>query len=417
MANDSGRVLVVDGNEENRDWLTRSLQQQGYRVSVAQDGHQALAQIPTVGFDAVVLDPAAPEVNGFQVLQSLRADNAQRHIPIIILSRDADERTIERYIKAGAADVITGHLSPSLLNARIAAFIERKRLREEVRDHLQSDEVVKIERDMHIARQIQAGFLPEALPQPDGWEIAARFEPAREVAGDFYDAFMLTQNRRVGFVMADVCDKGVGAALFMALFRSLTRAFAQQHYSLSWMDVLAEGDRTPTGRSSRQRILPSIGTSALKNAVVQTNNYIINNHASANMFATMFFGVLDPASGALAYVNGGHNPPYLVGPEGLKEQLKPTGPAVGMLPDVDFGIEQTQFEPGDVLLTYTDGVPEARAADGAFFTDARLLSLLEPPAPSASALLDRIQTSLQEHTANAPKFDDVTMLAVRRKPE
>ena len=90
-------------------------------------------------------------------------------------------------------------------------------------------------------RKIQESFLPDVLPQPAGWEIAARFHPAREVAGDFYDSFQLTQGRRVALVIADVCDKGVGAALFMALFRSLYRAYSQQNYSMRWTAVMDEG--------------------------------------------------------------------------------------------------------------------------------------------------------------------------------
>ncbi len=96
-----------------------------------------------------------------------------------------------------------------------------------------------MERELEIARRIQASFLPDNLPQPEGWEIASRFEAAREVAGDFYDAFSLAGGKRIGLVVGDVCDKGVGAALFMSLFRSLIRAFADQHYSLGWMDLLA----------------------------------------------------------------------------------------------------------------------------------------------------------------------------------
>ena len=103
------------------------------------------------------------------------------------------------------------------------------------------ENLLKLERDVQIARKIQESFLPGELPQPAGWEIAARFHPAREVAGDFYDSFQLTQGRRVALVIADVCDKGVGAALFMALFRSLYRAYSQQNYSMRWTDVMDEG--------------------------------------------------------------------------------------------------------------------------------------------------------------------------------
>ena len=156
----------------------------------------------------------------------------------------------------------------------------------------------RLESELEIARRIQTSFLPAEIPQLPGWEIAARFQPAREVAGDFYDLFPLVQNRRLGLVIGDVCDKGVGAALFMALFRTLIRAFAQQHYTLRWMDALGEDSpvrRTSTGRP----VLPSTGTSALKNAIELTNNYIANTHSSAHMFATVFVGVLDPSSGLL----------------------------------------------------------------------------------------------------------------------
>jgi serine phosphatase RsbU (regulator of sigma subunit) len=281
--------------------------------------------------------------------------------------------------------------------------------------HAQREEaLLKLERDIQIGRRIQASFLPTTLPEVPHWELAAFFQPAREVAGDFYDAFMLNQNRRVGIVIGDVCDKGVGAALFMALFRSLTRAFAQQHYSLRWMDA-DETDFLTSPVTDRRRGIPSTGTTALKNAIGLTNNYIINNHGDTNMFATMFFGVLDPVAGVLTYINGGHNPPWLFNAAGVKMRLMPTGPAVGMLPDVDFGIQQVTFEPGDILLTFTDGVPEARDPDGAFFTEAKLRMLINDPMPAAAQeLLERIHGRLTAHIGTAAQFDDITMLAVRR---
>ncbi len=271
----------------------------------------------------------------------------------------------------------------------------------------------QFERDLQIARRIQASFLPEELPQPPGWEIAACFHPARQVAGDFYDVFPLVQNRRVGLVIADVCDKGVGAALYMALFRTLVRAFAQQHYSLRWMDTLSD-DWLTADPNERRRAIPSTGTTALRNAVRLTNNYIARTHGRANMFATLFFGVLNPANGSLVYVNGGHEPPVIVGSAGVKARLTPTGPAVGVLPDLDFDIREAQLAPGDILVAFTDGVTEARSPDRQFFTVQRLYSLLAEPAPSAAALLDRIEARVREHMAGVDQSDDITMLAVRR---
>ncbi len=137
--------------------------------------------------------------------------------------------------------------------------------------------------ELEIGRRIQTSFLPSTLPQPAGWQIAGALEPAREVSGDFYDAFALSQGKRMGLVVADVCDKGVGAALFMALFRSLLRAFADQHYSLGWMDILGE-ERSSVGR---RRTMLSTGTAALKNAIDLTNRYIARNHGDTSMFATV----------------------------------------------------------------------------------------------------------------------------------
>jgi phosphoserine phosphatase RsbU/P len=245
------------------------------------------------------------------------------------------------------------------------------------------------EHDLEIGQQIQANFLPSELPQPSGWEIAAGFRPARKVAGDFYDAFYVEGQTKVCLIIADVCDKGVGAALFMALCRSLMRAFAGLHES------------------------PATGG---QNPVELTNAYIALNHESSNMFVTLFYGVLDLASGQLTYVNCGHNPPVIVGSTGVKVRLRPTAPAVGLFPDVEFTMQHVDLEPGDVLFAFTDGVTEARAPNDGFFTEERLLHLLEQPAPCALALLNRIDESLCSHIGAATQFDDITMIAARRHP-
>jgi sigma-B regulation protein RsbU (phosphoserine phosphatase) len=118
----------------------------------------------------------------------------------------------------------------------------------------------------------------------------------------------------------------------------------------------------------------------------------------------------------LSYINAGHEPPAILGQAGVKTRLVPTGPAVGIIPDIDFDIGQVQLEPGDILITYTDGVTEARNADGKFFTEQQMLSLLQQPEPSAVALLDHLENSVRAHIGNAVQFDDITMLALRRVP-
>lgn len=261
------------------------------------------------------------------------------------------------------------------------------------------EKLLRFEHDLQVGRRIQADFLPQELPQPPGWEIAARFQPAREVAGDFYDAYPLADGR-IGLLIADVVDKGVGAALFMALSRSLIRAYSQ-------LEDLTD---------HRQRATPSIDTRAL-NAVRLTNNYIAQNHGHMSMFVTLFFAVLDLGTGDLNYINAGHNPPYVVGPTGVvKAELMPTGPVAGLFSNMVFNLKQVTLEPGDLLMTFTDGVTEARDLSGGFFEEERLLALLKQPASSASEHLDRIEASLQAHTAGVDQSDDITMLAVRRLP-
>jgi phosphoserine phosphatase RsbU/P len=294
----------------------------------------------------------------------------------------------------------------------------------------QQAQYLKGERDLQIGRQIQLDFLPETLPDIPGWEIAAYFHPARDVAGDFYDAFAMP-NGRIGLVMADVCDKGVGAALFMSLFRTLVRVLARQTYSLSLLDQLTnETPRRQSGSASSSASsrasssasskatpkirLPRTGTQALQNAITMTNNYIAETHFRTSMFATMFFGVLDPATGNMIYINAGHEAPVIYNSEGIKAHLGSTGPAVGMMPGMDFQIEQIQLAPGDSLFTYTDGVPEAHSPSGAMFSDQRLYDLLGKHADSVSETVDQIEKAVRAHISTAPQFDDITMLAVRR---
>lgn len=268
-----------------------------------------------------------------------------------------------------------------------------------------------LDEELEKGRKMQANFLPEELPRRDGWELAAFFQPARRIAGDFYDAFDLPGDR-VGLVIADVCDKGVGAALFMALFRSLIRIFSGQS-SLQGLDCRLIGERTVAADPSVEE--EAVFPEALR-AVHLTNDYIVKNHGELAMFVTLFFGVLDPGSGSLAYINGGHDPLYLIGPGGsIREGLGPTGPAVGIQHRARMQIRNVHIRPGEILFGYTDGVTEARSEDGSFFSVKRLMAELHREASSAGQLLERIAARVQSHAAGAEQFDDITMLAVCRK--
>ena len=297
------------------------------------------------------------------------------------------------------------------------AINERQKAEEALLEGFQQVEAYSqvLNNELENGRRMQINFLPNNLLQMPGWETAAFFKPARQVAGDFYDIFQLPGGS-IGFVVADVCDKGVGAALFMALFRSLIRVFSGQTSQNGSPLSCSETLRDEPARLADSSFLDPTHITALQ-AVKLTNNYIALNHGDLSMFATLVFGILDPDSGSLSYINGGHEPLFIVGPDGgVKDRLSYTGPAVGIEPEIDFRIRQTHMDSGDILLGYTDGVTEAVASDGAFFTMDRLVSILEIPAATATELLDRIAGSLQEHVGGADQFDDITLLAIRRIP-
>ncbi len=268
-----------------------------------------------------------------------------------------------------------------------------------------------LDRELEKCRQIQIDFLPKKLPQLPDWNIEEFFFPASRVSGDFYDAFMLPGGY-TGLVIGDVCDKGVGSALFMALFRSLIRIFAgQAQLSRSLIDTKSQ---TVGGTLDSTSIRKYNQVEAIR-AVALTNDYIAQEHNEMCMFATLFFGVLDPKNGNLIYVSGGHETVFVIDQNGIRERLLPTGPAVGLHPQTQFKYKQIQLRPGDILFSYTDGVIDARSLSEERFTRKRLSALLSQPASNALELMERIGTNPFSHIGKAPQEDDITMLALQRK--
>ncbi len=319
-------------------------------------------------------------------------------------------RPIEKLSEA-AADVARGDLSKSVPVTTKDEIGELAVSFNKMVEGLREWERIKvIEFELEKGQQIQKEFLPNTIPQLPNWDIATCFYPAGKVSGDFYDVFTLPDGC-VALVIADVCDKGVGSALYMALFRSLLRVFAEQASYCSGpvaakIDIECGGVTIETASQKEQSIR--------LRAVPFTNNYIAQIHGEEGMFATLFFGVLDPETGRLCYINGGHEPLYVVNSGSVKTMLKPTGPAVGMMPDMQFNTQEINLEPGDMLVGYTDGVTEARSPADELFTRSRLRSLLEQQVVSASDVLERVKTSLFSFIDVAPRSDDVTMLAVQR---
>jgi sigma-B regulation protein RsbU (phosphoserine phosphatase) len=191
----------------------------------------------------------------------------------------------------------------------------------------------------------------------------------------------------------------------MAIIRSLLR------HTAICMDTFPA-----VGRDFREHDVDD-DTALLLRAVVATNDYLTTNHLRQGYFATMFFALLDPSTGSLAYINCGHNPPVLRRANGDYTLLGPTGPALSLVPNSVFSVGRAVLHPGDLLFAYTDGIPDAKDSAGRFFTEDVMLALVASRSVSADDLLDLIERELRAHVGSAEQADDITMVALRREPK
>jgi serine phosphatase RsbU (regulator of sigma subunit) len=242
-------------------------------------------------------------------------------------------------------------------------------------------------RELALAGRVQTSLLPVRAPQMPGWQIAASLRPAREASGDFYD-FIPLPGGRLGLVVADVADKGMAAALYMALSRTLIRTYAADY-----------PDRPDLAlRAANGRILAD---------------------TQADLFVTVFYGVLSPDAATLTYCNAGHHPPYLLGSTGgdIPYPLPGHGMAIGIMHDTHWSHNTVTIPPGAALVLFTDGVLDAQNATGDRFgtqqmLDAALAGMRAGRNPQADIL-----NHLQQFVGDAPQFDDITLMTVLRDPE
>ncbi|VAW37374.1 Serine phosphatase RsbU, regulator of sigma subunit [hydrothermal vent metagenome] len=266
------------------------------------------------------------------------------------------------------------------LAGQVAAALRRAEV------HKQTVASAKMARELEVAGQIQASFLPSGLPNIAGWEIVAAIEPALQTSGDFYD-FVELDNGRIGLVVADVADKGTGAALYMALSRTLIRTYALQY--------------------------PDHPEEALRLA-----NERILQDTQSDQFVTVFYGILDTNTGTLTYTNAGHNPALLLSKDGqtAPQWLGQTGIPLGMFEDMAWRQNVVPIKRGDVLVMYSDGITEAQDVDAQEFGEERLLAVMEGGnGRSAQAQQNNILRAIHEFVGEAPQFDDITLMVVQNR--
>lgn len=380
-------MLVVDDEPDLepmiRQKFRKKIHEGKYEFVFASNGLEALSRLLEHKDIGIVLsDINMPEMDGLTLLAKL---NELRNpaLRTVIVSAYGDMDNIRTAMNRGAYDFITKPIDFSDLEMTIEKTIkEVEQVRNAIQEH---DKLLAIQYDLDTARNIQSAILPKKFPpfpERSEFEIFASMEPAKEVGGDLYDFFLLDDNR-VGFVIGDVSGKGVPAAIFMAVSRTLIRATALKG------------------------IPPD-------ECLTYVNN-LLSNESVASMFVTVFYGVLDYRKGELTYTNGGHNPPYVVSSDGKVTPLELTGGlALGVAEGITFSSKKIQLEKGDTIFTFTDGVTEAMNNDFDLYSEERLEKLLTDKfGLNVTELVNHTFESVHLYAEGAIQSDDITVLALK----
>ncbi|MBK8900572.1 MAG: PP2C family protein-serine/threonine phosphatase [Anaerolineaceae bacterium] len=287
-----------------------------------------------------------------------------------------------------------GQLMPALqsLSGQVASAL----LRLDVTQQFIAERVARerVDRELALGARIQASLLPNELPQFDRWRFTATLIPARETSGDFYDVFSLGSGR-LGLVVADVADKGLGAAFYMALSLTLLRTYAVE-------------SAIRYGRTYHTRI----------GEVLEAINKRLIQDTNGETFVTLFYGVLDLRSGKLWYANAGHNPPFVIRRDKRRSPLllKGTGMALGVFEYQRWRRRSLTLEEGDLLVAYSDGLTEAMNEERELWGEARLIQAIgHHRATAVEALQEQLLAQVYDFMGGAPQHDDITLLLVRRE--
>ena len=375
-------ILVVDDTPENLRLLSQALGERGHGVRAVTSGARALESAVAASPDLILLDIRMPEMDGFEVCRRLKRDERTRAIPVIFISAiDEIQDKVEAF-HAGGVDYITKPFRVEEVFARVETHLALRRLQARL-----EEANLRFERELALAGKLQATFLPDPMPTIEGWELAGSLHPARETSGDFYDVLRLPGGR-LGLVVADVVDKGVPAALLMAMSWSMLCAYADEH---------------PHSPADTLRAV----------------NQALIRHLDGQQFLTAFYATLDPVRGDFLYCNAGHTPP-LLGCDGASplQALPLSGPALGIIEQADWEARQVHLPPGATLVLYTDGVTDAGGPGGTFYGPERLERAIRAAlGGTAAQVRDAVQADLAAFSSGIPQFDDMAIVVLRRLSE
>ena len=384
------KILSVDDETDLElllsQYFRRKIRNGEYEFFFAHNGLEALQVLLKHPDISIILsDINMPEMDGLTLLAKIN----EMRIPslkCIMVSAYGDMDNIRQAMNGGAFDFATKPIDLDDLQRTIDKAVEQiEYIRSAQKEHAQ---LVDIQTDLSVAREIQHAILPRTfnlkLQDADKVNIHASMLAAKDVGGDFYDFFPI-DDHRIGFTIADVSGKGVPAAIFMAVSRTLIKATGLQD--------------KPT------------------NECMSTVNDMLCDESVGSMFVTVFYGIYDLQTGHITFTNAGHNPPYILKANGQVEALKaPCNLVLGAIPGVPFSCDEFQLEPGDTLFMYTDGVTEAENKNHDQFGESRLEeALAECKGTDSKHIVDTVNAKVKEFINGAAQSDDITQLVIRRK--
>jgi sigma-B regulation protein RsbU (phosphoserine phosphatase) len=381
------KILVVDDEPDLelliRQKFRKQIRDRELEFFFAHNGVEALKMlVADRDIDVVLTDINMPEMDGLTLLSKLHG--LGQTLKAVIVSAYGDMDNIRTAMNRGAFDFLTKPIDFQDFEITLSKTLkEMQTLKEALKTH---NQLVAFQQELSIAGRIQQSILPRRFPpfpERSEFEIYAEMIPARGVGGDFYD-FFLIDDERLGFVIGDVSGKGIPAAIYMAMSRTFLKASALRGVS--------------------------------PGECLQHVNGLLCAESDSGMFVTIVYGILHTRTGALDYSLGGHYPPYRLGVNGQLERLPATGGMVlGVVEGFPYNTNRVELQPGDALLLYTDGVTEAMDHEENLFSDQRLETFLAQ-IHNGSPLNDIVRSVVSEvrsYSAGVPQTDDITVLALR----
>lgn len=380
------KILSVDDELDLEVLLTqyfrRKIRKGEYEFAFAHNGLEALKMLlERPDFDIILSDINMPEMDGLTLLTKI---NEMRNpaLKCIMVSAYGDMENIRTAMNRGAFDFATKPIDMEDLERTIEKAVEQIAFVKVAQT--EHNQLESIRYDLNVAREIQQSILPKdfpPFPQFKQFDLYATMNAAKSVGGDFYDFFLIDDNH-LGFSIADVSDKGIPAAIFMAISRTVIRATALRQLS------------------------PSV--------CLRESNELLCRESVNDMFVTVFYGILNIHTGDVVFCNGGHNRPILIGKRGGVSMLPLTGGLVlGVMSDAVYAEKTIKLEPGDSLFLYTDGINEAMDPDNDPYGDPRLLDTCRAmTGKNPRQMVDAMAQSVSTFVKGALQSDDITMLAL-----